>query len=216
MNVDGIIFDGLSTSTVSDALDRLGIAGQCAGIMPVYMGGRMCGPAFTLRYLPVGSGGGTVGDFVDDVPPGGVVAIDNNGRTDCTVWGDIMTFVASKRGVAGTVINGICRDIDRSREMKYPIFSLSHWMRTGKDRVRLVAVNQPIELGTVSVDPGDILFGDDNGVVAVPKARVEEVAALANSIETVEDKIRAAVAKGMNLGEARKAFGYHALQTRQK
>jgi regulator of RNase E activity RraA len=216
MNAALKIIGGLSTSTVSDALDRLGISGQCFGIMPVFAGGRMCGPAFTLKYLPVGPGGGTVGDFLDDVPQGGVVAIDNNGRTDCTVWGDIMTFVAARRGVAGTAINGICRDVDRSREMKYPIFSLSHWMRTGKDRVRLAEINKSVNMGGVSVDSGDILLGDDNGVVAVPAARANEVAELAAKIEEIEDRIREAVAGGMTLAEARRNFGYHTLQTRRK
>lgn len=210
------VFDKLPTSTISDALDRLGIAGQCRGLMPVFDRVHMCGPAYTLKYLPVGSEGGTVGDFLDDVPPGAVVAIDNAGRTDCTVWGDIMTFLAAKRGVAGTAINGICRDVDRSRDMKYPIFSVAHWMRTGKDRVRLVGVNVPVDLGGVSVDPGDFLVGDDNGLIAVPAKRAAEVAAVAESIEETENKIRDAISKGMRLGDARKQLGYHALQSKKK
>lgn len=210
------VFDKLPTSTISDALDRLGIAGQCRGLMPVFDRVHMCGPAYTLKYLPVGAGGGTVGDFLDDVPAGAVVAIDNAGRTDCTVWGDIMTFLAAKRGVAGTAINGICRDVDRSRDMKYPIFSVAHWMRTGKDRVRLVGVNVPVDLGGVSVDPGDLLVGDDNGLIAVPAKRAAEVAAVAEGIEETENKIRDAISKGMRLGDARKQLGYHSLQTKKK
>lgn len=210
------VFDKLPTSTISDALDRLGIAGQCRGLMPVFDRVHMCGPAYTLKYLPVGGEGGTVGDFLDDVPAGAVVAIDNAGRTDCTVWGDIMTFLASKRGVAGTAINGICRDVDRSRDMKYPIFSVAHWMRTGKDRVRLVGVNVPVDLGGVSVDPGDLLVGDDNGLIAVPAKRAAEVAEVAAAIEETENKIRDAIAGGMRLGDARKQLGYHTLQTKKK
>ena len=68
------VLAGLSTSGVSDALDRLGIAGQCFRVMPILAGMRLCGPAFTLRYQPIGMAGGTVGDFIDDVPPGAVVA----------------------------------------------------------------------------------------------------------------------------------------------
>ncbi|MEQ8349281.1 MAG: RraA family protein [Sneathiellaceae bacterium] len=205
---------GLSTSGVSDALDRLGIAGQCHRLMPVFAGLSICGPAFTLRYQPIGIHGGTVGDFIDDVPPGAVVAIDNGGRTDCTVWGDILTFVAAKRGVAGTVINGICRDVDRSREMGYPLFTAGHWMRTGKDRVHLVATNEPVDLGGVLVAAGDILLGDDNGVVAVPAERLDEVTTIAAGIEAAEDRIREAVAGGASLREARRQHGYHALQSR--
>ena len=210
------VFDKLPTSTISDALDRLGIAGQCRGLMPVFDRVHMCGPAYTLKYLPVGGEGGTVGDFLDDVPAGAVVAIDNAGRTDCTVWGDIMTFLAAKRGVAGTAINGICRDVDRSRDMKYPIFSVAYWMRTGKDRVRLVGVNVPVDLGGVSVDPGDLLVGDDNGLIAVPAKRAAEVAEVAAGIEETENKIRDAISQGMRLGDARKQLGYHTLQSKKK
>ncbi len=210
------ILSGLSTSGVSDALDRLGIAGQCFRVMPIFPGVRLCGPAFTLRYQPIGIEGGTVGDFIDDVPPGAVVAIDNGGRTDCTVWGDILTDAAARRGIAGTVIHGICRDVDRSREMGYPLFATGHWMRTGKDRVHLVATNAPVDIGGVLVAAGDVLLGDDNGVVSVPAARLAEVTETAATIEAAEDRIRAAIAEGSSLREARAAQGYHALQSRTK
>ena len=75
----------IDTATLSDALDKLGISGQCLGIKPLSPTFRLCGRAFTLAYAPAGPGG-TVGDFIDDVPPGSVVAIDNGGRPDATVW----------------------------------------------------------------------------------------------------------------------------------
>nr|WP_221179402.1 RraA family protein [Streptomyces botrytidirepellens] len=97
------------------------------------------GPAFTVRYAPVDeSSDGTVGDFLDDVPPGSVIVIDNDGRTDVTVWGGIMSEVAAHRGIAGTVINGVCLDVSASLARNYPLFSRGRFMRTGKDRVRLV------------------------------------------------------------------------------
>src|SRR5579863_7581801 len=96
----------LDTTALSDALDRLGISGQCLGIKPLDHRFRMTGRAFTLLYGPAGSPPGTVGDYIDDVPPGGVVVLDNGGRENATVWGDILTWVASRRGIAGTVIDG--------------------------------------------------------------------------------------------------------------
>ena len=98
---------GYSTAAVSDALDRLGRPGSLLGIAPLFDGARLCGPAFTVRYVTAGSPPGTVGDYLDDVPPGGVVVLDNGGRVDCTVWGDILTAMANQRGVAGTVIDGV-------------------------------------------------------------------------------------------------------------
>ena len=84
----------LDTTALSDAMDRLGIAGQCLGIKPLDHAFRVAGRAFTILYAPAGKPPGTVGDFIDDVPPGYVVAIDNGGRENATVWGDIMTMVA--------------------------------------------------------------------------------------------------------------------------
>src|SRR5215469_16561882 len=90
----------LSTSSLSDAMDKLRIVGQAAGIKPISPGYTMCGTAFTVRYRKVNTVGETVGDYIDDVPAGSVVAIGNQGLTDCTVWGDILTETASSRGVA--------------------------------------------------------------------------------------------------------------------
>ena len=77
-----------------------------------------------MRYLPASSPPGSVGDFIDDVATGDVVVIDNGGRKDCTVWGDIMTQYAGLRGIAGTVIDGVCRDVNRAISDDYPIFTV--------------------------------------------------------------------------------------------
>src|SRR6266576_7099520 len=113
----------LDTTSLSDALDRLGIAGQCLNIKPLDPRFRLTGRAFTILYGPAGSPPGTVGDYIDDVPVGSVVVIDNGGRENATVWGDILTMVAHRRSIAGTVIDGACRDTNLSREIVYPIFS---------------------------------------------------------------------------------------------
>ena len=161
----------LSTTTVSDALDKLGIATQCLGIKPLDRSFRLCGPAFTMRTIPVAIEAGTVGDYIDDVPPGEIVTIDNAGRQDMTVWGDILTFVADKRGVGGTVIDGVCRDIQGSLDIGYPLFTRGWSMRTGKDRVQLDAMDVPVSIGGARVHPGDYLLGDADGVVCVPRKK---------------------------------------------
>lgn len=207
-------FKKLTAAAVSDALDRLGLHGACLGIAPLATGYRMVGRAFTLKYIPVGVVKGTVGDYIDDVPPGGVVVLDNAGRLDCTVWGDILTSVAHKRGIAGTVIHGVCRDIARSFELRYPIFSRGKFMRTGKDRVQVEGMNVPVSLGDVQVRPGDIVIGSDDGIVIVPKDREEEVLSVAQSVSQAEDQILSEALKGNRLDEVRKKYKYHELQRR--
>lgn len=204
----------LETATLSDALDKLGIAGQCLGIKPLDHAFRLAGRAFTLAYAPVGHPTGTVGDFIDDVPVGSVICIDNGGRPDATVWGDILTFTAHKRGVAGTVIDGACRDTHLALDLGYPMYSRSYSMRTGKDRVQLDATGVIITLGDVRIAPGDIVRGDSDGVIAIPKEREEEVLAAAEAIDAAENRIREAVASGKRLDEARRDQSYHLLQRR--
>ena len=206
----------VGTTDLSDALDRLGIPGQCAGIMPLSRSFQLSGRAWTLRYGPVGQDGGSVGDYIDDLGNDDVVVLDNSGRVDATVWGDILTFTASRRKIAGTVIDGICRDVDRSIQLNYPIFCRGNWMRTGKDRVRLEATQVAVSIGGIRVEPGDYLRGDADGVVAVPRGRAREVLMIAAEIQAVEDRIRAAVDGGQDLRSAREAHRYHQLQTRQR
>jgi 4-hydroxy-4-methyl-2-oxoglutarate aldolase len=206
----------LDTTSLSDALDRLGIAGQCLNIRPLDHRFRLTGRAFTILYGPAGTPPGTVGDYIDDVPAGSVVVLDNGGRENATVWGDILTWVAHKRGVAGTVIDGACRDTHLSRELGYPVYSRSYSMRTGKDRVQVDAVNGPVNIGDARVNPGDILRGDADGVLVIPRAHEDAVLTAAEEIDAVELKIRNAVNEGKTLAEARKTLGYHQLQTRQK
>ena len=207
------LFDGLDTPGVSDALDKLGLPGQCLGIAPLGNYSQVVvGPAFTVQYVSASVPAGTVGDFIDAVLPGDVVVIDNAGRTDCTVWGDIMTQYASSRNIAATVIDGVCRDVNKALGDGYPVFSKGRFMRTGKDRVQVQSLNQPVSIGTARVCARDIVVADANGVVIVPRARAAEVAACARQIELVEADIRALIAQGQTLEKARAALGYHSLQ----
>jgi regulator of RNase E activity RraA len=206
----------LDTATLSDALDRLGIAGQCYRIAGRDPGFRMAGRAYTMRCGPASTPPGTVGDYIDDVPEGHVVVIDNGGREDATIWGDILTEIAHRRGLAGTLIDGISRDVALCRALGYPVFSRGHWMRTGKDRVQVEEMDCVVNIGGARVAPGDIVRGDADGVVVIPRLHEEVVLDAAEEIHAAEDRIREACRGGMRLDEARAQFRYHQLQTRQK
>ena len=207
---------GLPTAAISDALDQAGIQGAVHGLVPLSDDFRAVGPAFTVRYAPIdGTVVGTVGDFLDDVPPGAVIVIDNGGRTDVTVWGGIMTQIAAARGIAGTVINGVCRDVSACLARDYPLFSRGRFMRTGKDRARLAGIGQPVAVSGIEIQPGTLMCADADGVVAVPAAQAGRVTEAAERIERIEAGIVAAARAGSTLRSARQTFGYHTLQTRQ-
>ena len=211
--IDGFL--SLPTASISDALDRFGLRGGCEGILPIAAGVKMAGPAFTIRYVPVSQVKGTVGDYMEMVNPGDVIVLDNNGRTDCTVWGDILTLVCKLKGISGTVIDGVCRDVPFILKEQYPIFTRGRFMMTGKDRVMVEAMNVTVSIGKTQVKPGDIMVGDDTGVVVVPWERAAEVLALATEIETAENKIEEAVRSGLTLTEARVKYRYHTLQSKR-
>ena len=210
-------FSKLGTTPVSDALDRLGLVGQVFGIRPIDRKFRVCGRAFTVRTEPVSAGtkGASVGDYIDDIPEGGVIVLDNGGLLDATIWGDILTIMAHRNKLGGTVIHGVCRDSDRSLELNYPIFARGTYMRTSKDRVQVEEYNAPVSLGEVRVNPGDILLGDGDGVVVIAKEHEEQVLKVAQEIESTEEQIRNEIKKGGRLDEARKKFRYFSLQSKQ-
>ena len=151
----------LDTTSLSDALDRLGIAGQCLGIKPL-------DHRFRLDRARVHDPVRTAVNATRhgrrlhrrSRTPDTVVVLDNGGRENATVWGDILTTVAHRRGIAGTVIDGACRDVHLSLSLGYPIFSRSYSMRTGKDRVQVEATNCTVNIGDARVNAGDILRGD--------------------------------------------------------
>ena len=201
--------DPMSTSAVSDALDMLGVPGQLSGIRAMVPGARCAGPAYTVTFAPVTDASeGTAADYLEDVAPGSVVVLDNAGRTDCTVWGDLLTAFAGLRGVAGTVVWGAARDNAECVRAGYPVFAADGWMRTGKGRVRRVAVGAAVEIGGVRIEAGDMIVADDDGVVCVPAAHWPRVCELAGEVERREAAIKDALAAGVSLAEARRRNRY--------
>ena len=170
-------FAKLGTTPVSDAMDRprpdRPVLRHQAGGPRLHALRR----AHTVRNEPMTAGhkGESVGDYIDEVTPGGVVVIDNGGRLDATVWGDILTIMADRNNLGGTVIHGVCRDSNRALKLNYPIFSRGTYMRTGKDRVRADAYQEPVSLGEVRVLPGDLLLGDGDGVLVIAQEHEQEV-----------------------------------------
>ncbi|MEO5737270.1 MAG: RraA family protein [Variovorax sp.] len=203
----------LSTAEVSDALDFFNLPGSALGIRPVAGPARLFGEAFTVRFAPIDRfQPGTVGDFIDRLLPGSVVVLDNGGRLDCTVWGGILSQLAAHKQIGGTVVHGVCRDTAEADEAGYPLYACGKFMRTGKDRVQVEAYEQPVMLGDVRVCPGDLVIGDADGVVVVPRSRMQEVLTKALETRVIEVQILEAALGGMPLVEARKKYGYHTLQ----
>jgi 4-hydroxy-4-methyl-2-oxoglutarate aldolase len=202
---------GFDTASLSDALDSLGVNGGLEGLVPRSSNWQMAGRAFTVEFgLPNEDEvkAGQAADYIDEVQPGEVVMLANNGRTDCTIWGGILTALATSKGVAGTVIDGACRDLEEIHEHSYAMFSKAVYMKTGKGRAKKRRHQVWITINGVDIQPGDYVRGDGNGVIVVPQGLIEETLRRAETIRDTEMRIIEAVKGGLRLDEARKQFGY--------
>jgi 4-hydroxy-4-methyl-2-oxoglutarate aldolase len=183
-------FAVLPASAVAEALDRLGINGRCNGVNLVSRGGKACGRAFTVQFLPCGppdgrTPNGDIGSYIDDVPAGYIIALDNRGSLEASVWDEILTHRARELGIAGTVIDGAC---DQSlRSQPYALFACGTQSLNAKNRMRVEACNLPIVIGGVRVECDDILLGDGQGTVVVPRDHLASVLAAAREIATARE-----------------------------
>jgi regulator of RNase E activity RraA len=210
-----LIYQQLSefdTAELSDALDACGIEGTLLGIKPIISGLKLVGSAFTVKYLPYNekfsSEYKNAGNYIDDVPSNSVVVIDNAGKLDCTTWGDILTQFSLIRKISGTIVYGAIRDVQFAREAKYPLFASSIYMRSGKNRVYKFAQQCELLIEGVKIRPEDIIVGDDNGVIVIPKENLENVIEKAKNIKITEENIVNAIKSGSKLEEARKRYRY--------
>ena len=174
-------FATLSTAVISDALDALGLHGQCTGINPTTDGlvKPFCGRAFTVQFMPCGTPdertpSGGIGDYIDDVPEGYVIAIDNRERLDCCVWDSQIDTRARARGVTGVVIDGACRQ-DPSAQPQLPVWARGRQARHGAKRVRVEAFNLAVVIGGVRVECDDLLIADHNGLMVVSRDYIQAI-----------------------------------------
>ena len=174
-----------STARISAVLDQLNIQGQCVGL--VAQGAahpRFCGRAFTVQFMPCGTPdartpNGELDDYIEDIPSGCVIAIDNRGREDVSVWNRSTQTKAVARGAAAAVIDGAMEDATHTTPM-FAACSRSIQARSGQNRVRVEAINLAIVLGGVRVECDDVILGDLDGVVVIPRDYLNIVLAKLN------------------------------------
>ncbi|UXS01904.1 RraA family protein [Agrobacterium tumefaciens] len=202
--------ENLDTPALSDALDSLGINGGLLGITQQVQGTRCSGFAFTVQYEPVidNIGFKNAANYIDQVPENSIIVSANNGRMDCTVWGDIMTHVATIKGIRGTVIDGVARDFDTLSQLHYPLFSRGRFMQSAKNRTQMQAVQVPLQISGVTVNPGDAIVCDSNGCLVIPYDKLSEVIRRAAAVEKTERGIIDSVNAGLPLIDARLKHRY--------
>lgn len=195
-------FYSLSTTTISDAMNEMNLSGGLLEIDALVSNTHICGQAFTVHYAPDDKKTCAIKHtYIDDVKAGEVVVIDNEGRMDCSVWGDIMSYYGSKRNIAGTILNGVCRDIKLIRQLKYPVYAKGTYMATGLHKVCVDKINESVNISGILVQPGDIICGDSDGVVVVPFDKAVDILKIARLVVKREHEIFAKIDEGLPLAK---------------
>ena len=179
------------TAHLSDNMNRM-VAGGAA-LRPMHGGGRLCGPALTVKVAP--GDNLMVHKAIDLAAPGDVIVVDAGGVLTTAIIGDIMSSLAEKRGAAGMVIYGAIRDAAELGARRFPVYACGITHR-GPYKNGPGEINAPVALGSMVVHPGDIVVGDADGVVAVPQAYAEEILALARGQRASEAAMLKAIARG--------------------
>ena len=184
-------FAGIMTGVVSDALGRGGAMEY--GIKPVGPGMRLLGPAITLRSRPTDSLARDAAMRMAE--PGDVLVIGTGNYTVTGTWGDHASYHAKGLGLAGMVTDGLCRDIVGIREAGLPVFARG-WAPNAPIKASDSQINVPVSVGGQIVHPGDIILGDENGVVVIPQQYAEEVLEASRAILKKEDAAMADIEAG--------------------
>jgi regulator of RNase E activity RraA len=205
----------LFSAVLSDCLDAAGHRGQAmhARIRPLDDALVLCGRARTGLYMDVYDAPPGENPYeleirlVDDLKPGEVpvFACGTSGRV--APWGELLSTAARARGAAGAVMDGLTRDVRVIREMKFPVFAGGIGPLDSKGRGKVMAVDVPVEVAGVRVAPGDLVFGDADGVVVVPRAVEDEVVAAALAKVRGENETREALARGEKLADVFRRHG---------
>jgi 4-hydroxy-4-methyl-2-oxoglutarate aldolase len=177
------------TPFVADALDRLSLteATVPAGLLPpLRPGDRVIGPALTLRYVPARTSVGVARaagrpprlgdrDALAAARPGDVLVVETGGNTEDAVLGDRSAARLEAAGVAGCVCAGAIRDVDSLRGSSLPVWSAGRTPRNALHRLETAEINGPVRIGNCTVEAGDLIAADANGLAVIPLALAAEV-----------------------------------------
>ena len=193
-------FVALASGQISDAMEILGLRRSVVtGLMMLAAPGtKIVGTAVTVRQVPKNADEDREAKLTRHqevtrkiAGKGDVVVIDNGGRVDVATWGEFHCYACKQNGAAGAIVDGATRDAPDVRASGFPTFVRGLSPVKSQWDLKTAAINEPVMLGSVQVNPGDIIFADETAVVVIPLARKAIVLARANEIRKFEDDNRA-------------------------
>jgi len=205
-----LIREKLFTAAVGDVLDAMGLRRQFLppAIQPLHPDMVVLGRAMPVLEADCfdDAGFGLMLHALDDLKPNEVY-IASGGTPRYALWGELMSTRAMKLGAAGAVLNGYSRDTKGILALNFPTFSYGRYAQDQSCRGKVVDFRVPIEMDAVRVMPGDIVFGDLDGVLIVPKEAEREAITRALEKASAENGVRAAIENGMSTVDAFRNFG---------
>lgn len=213
-----LIKEKLFTAVVGDVLDTLGYRNQFLpqAIKPLVSGTKLVGravPILETNYTE-GAGHGPLSDkpfglmfeALDSLREGEIY-LASGASLDFALWGGLMSTRAQHLKAAGAILNGYIRDTDEIRNLGFPVFSQGSFAQDQGVRGKVLDYRVPVQIGGTQVNPGDLIFGDDEGVLIIPRA--VETKAIEGALEKVatENEVAKAIRKGMSTVEAFEKFG---------
>jgi regulator of RNase E activity RraA len=203
----------LYTAVVADSLDELGYRDQALreNIRPLAPDCRFAGWARTIAYVDVfhvsNDPYGLEIESVDSILPGEVVVVSTAGSRRNAPWGELLSTAARARGARGAVIDGLVRDVGKIQELGFPVFAAGIKPVDSKGRGIVIDYSVPVDCGGVMVSPGDLVFADFDGVVAIPRQVVPDVIRMAGEKVTRENHSRAELLQGAYLRDVYQKYG---------
>lgn len=200
-------FSRFYTAVIADVMDKAGLRNQIldGSIQSLAPGQRITGVAYPCKGAVATHLEPDDWDmrkaFLDSVPDGAVIVVDSSGDTVASHWGELMATGARGRGATGVVIDGGTRDVATLLEMNFPTFARYRSPASSITRWRMSGYDHPVACGGVLVRPGDIILGDDDGVVVIPIEHAEDLLGAAREIENAENSMRQELLDGGKFSE---------------
>lgn len=192
----------LDTNTVSDALDFLNLKGATYGLRPLWNCPKIVGRASTIQLGPKQDTTPTVhliSPVIASIGTDDRILVISGGTPGISCWGDILANAAKIKGIRGSVIDGMSRDIEGSESINYPVYGRGITMISARNRLIQLASGTTITIDGVAVKENDFVIADRCGTVFVDAARIEEVLELAERIASRQDGMVQAVRSGQSV-----------------
>lgn len=202
----------LYTPVICDILDSLGRYHQFlpAEVRPMLPEMKLAGRAMPVLMIDVfgeqSRPFGKLTEALDQLRPGDIYLATGGGMR-CAYWGELLTATARTRGAAGAVINGYHRDTPQVLAQNWPVFSRGGYAQDSRVRTQVADYRCPVEIGSVWIEPGDLIFADFDGVAVIPKAMEADVIRLALEKASQENIVRREIEAGMSSTEAFATYG---------